>query len=214
MARFLFTMIPANDLGLPTRMVPIARALADRGHEVAIFNPAPAPQKLIVEAGLTSLPMPRQPMPAPVFDLALLSEAWDVEHFFGGLYTTEQYVREALPAYVEVVRDYAPDVLVDSFDPMACMAARVLKVPLATVLQGNFHPSARGFLWWQDERPRNLASAAPFINAVAAEYDLAPVKRVADLIGRRSVADRRFPGVGPGMPYRRTSVRPKLRPSV
>ena len=34
MAKFLFTMMPANDLGLPTRLVPIARALADRGHEV------------------------------------------------------------------------------------------------------------------------------------------------------------------------------------
>jgi hypothetical protein len=32
MAKFLVTMLPANDLGLPTRMVPIARALADRGH--------------------------------------------------------------------------------------------------------------------------------------------------------------------------------------
>lgn len=28
MARLLFTMVPANDLGLPTRLVPIARALA------------------------------------------------------------------------------------------------------------------------------------------------------------------------------------------
>jgi len=33
MAKFLFTMLPANDLGLPTRLVPIARALADRGNE-------------------------------------------------------------------------------------------------------------------------------------------------------------------------------------
>ena len=38
MAKFLFTMMLANDLGLPTRLVPIARELADRGHEVAIFN--------------------------------------------------------------------------------------------------------------------------------------------------------------------------------
>jgi UDP:flavonoid glycosyltransferase YjiC (YdhE family) len=52
MARFLVTMLPANDLGLPTRMLPIARALRDRGHEVAVFNPAPAPSRLIAEAGL------------------------------------------------------------------------------------------------------------------------------------------------------------------
>jgi hypothetical protein len=45
MAKFLFTMLPANDLGLPTRLLPIARILADRGHEVAVFNPAPAPAK-------------------------------------------------------------------------------------------------------------------------------------------------------------------------
>lgn len=35
MAKFLVTMLPANDLGLPTRMIPVARALADRGHDVA-----------------------------------------------------------------------------------------------------------------------------------------------------------------------------------
>jgi hypothetical protein len=52
MAKFLFTMMPANDLGLPSRLVPIARALADRGHEVAMFNPAPAPSKLIAEVRL------------------------------------------------------------------------------------------------------------------------------------------------------------------
>src|ERR1700691_210397 len=96
MARFLITMLPANDLGLPTRMVPIARALADRGHEVAVFNPSPAPGKLIAEAGLTSLPMPARPLPAPVFDLAQVSEAWDVENFFGGIYTQEAYVRDAV----------------------------------------------------------------------------------------------------------------------
>ncbi len=63
MVKFLFTMVPANDLGLPTRVVPIARVLADRGHEVAVFNPAPAPAKLIEDAGLKNLPMPSRPMP-------------------------------------------------------------------------------------------------------------------------------------------------------
>jgi hypothetical protein len=61
MSKFLFTMLPANDLGLPTRLVPIARALADRGHDVAVFNPAPVPAKLIEDAGLKNLPMPSRP---------------------------------------------------------------------------------------------------------------------------------------------------------
>ena len=182
MARFLFTMLPANDLGLPTRMVPIARALADRGHEVAVFNPAPAPQRLIAEAGLTSLPMPARPMPVPVFDLTMVAEGWDVEHFFGGIYTSESYVRDAVAVYVDLVRDYAPDMVVDSFEPIACLASRILKLPLATVLQGNIHPASRGFTWWEDERPQGLPSAAKFFSAVAQDYGLEPVKRVVDLM--------------------------------
>ncbi len=64
MARLLFTMHIANDLGLPTRMVPIARELADRGHTVAVCNPSPAPARLIGEAGLPNLPLPPLPRPA------------------------------------------------------------------------------------------------------------------------------------------------------
>jgi UDP:flavonoid glycosyltransferase YjiC (YdhE family) len=182
MARFLITMLPANDLGLPTRMVPIARALADRGHEVAVFNPAPAPGKLISQAGLRNLPLPARPMPAPVFDLMQLSEAWDVEHFFGGVYTSEEYVREALAVYLDLVRDYAPDMVVDSFDPLPCLAARILKVPLATVLQGNFHPASRGFKWWEDERPAGLPSGTAVVNKVIGEYGLAPLDRCIDVM--------------------------------
>ncbi len=182
MPKFLFTMLPANDLGLPTRMLPIARALADRGHEVAVFNPAPAPGILIAEAGLTNLSMPPRPMPAPVFDLTQVAEAWDVEHFFGGVYTQEQYVRDAVALYVDLVRNFAPDMVVDSFEPIACLAARVLKVPLATVLQGNIHPASRGFHWWESGRPAGLPSPAAFFNNVASEYGLPPADRCVDLM--------------------------------
>lgn len=173
-------MLPADDLGLPTRLVPIARALADRGHEVAMFNPAPAPSKLIAEAGLKNLPMPSLPVPVPTFDLVEVSSTWDVEHMFGALYADEDYVRGMMAVYVELMRDYAPDVVVDSFDLLACLAARALHLKLTTVLQGNFHPASRGFLWWQPERPATLPSAAAVINKVAAEYGLAPEARCVD----------------------------------
>src|SRR5271170_3480541 len=102
MARFLFTMLPANDLGLPTRLVPIAHALADRGHEVALFNPAPAPARLIAEAGLLNIPMPARPMPPLVADLAKGSTAWDVEVLLAALYSDEEYVRGATAVYVDL----------------------------------------------------------------------------------------------------------------
>ncbi len=51
MRRFLFTTLPTNDLGLLTRSLPIAAALAGRVHRVAFCSPAPAPSRLIADAG-------------------------------------------------------------------------------------------------------------------------------------------------------------------
>jgi len=182
MAKFLFTMVPADDLGLPTRMVPIARALADRGHDVAVFNPAPAPAKLIADAGLENLPMPSRPLPPWGVDLGQLSSAWDIEQMFGAMYGDEEYTRAAAAVHLDVVRDYAPDVVVDSFGLLTCLAARILHLPLASVIQGNFHPASEGFVWWAGERPSGLPSAAAVFNKVAAEYGLPPVKRCVDLL--------------------------------
>src|SRR5664280_37488 len=182
MAKFLFTMMLANDLGLPTRLVPIARELADRGHEVAVFNPAPAPSKLIAEAGLHNLALPSRPMPSPVMDLVQAGAAWDVEEFFAALYQDEEAIRGELPVYLDVIRKYGPDVIVDSFGLLTCLAAHILSVPLVTVLQGNIHPASDGFLWWKKDRPAGLPSAAAVINKVAMEYGIKPVERCVDLM--------------------------------
>jgi MGT family glycosyltransferase len=182
MARFLFTMLEVNDLGLPTRLVPIARELADRGHEVAVFNPAPAPAKLIEDAGLKNLHVPPRPVPSSMADLARVSAAWDVDEMFAHLFGDEELVRAATALHIDLIRAFNPDVVVDSFGPFACLAARILKVPLASVLQGNFHPASQGFLWWAGERPAGLPSAAPMFNQVAAEYGVAPLARAVDVL--------------------------------
>ena len=140
MSKFLFTMLPANDLGLPTRLLPIAQVLQDRGHQVAVFNPAPAPAKLIADAGFINLPMPSRPMPAIQGDMGGASAAWDVEEMFGHLFSNEDAMRAATAAHVEVVETYAPDVVVDSFGLFTCMAARVLGIPLARGAARQFSP--------------------------------------------------------------------------
>jgi UDP:flavonoid glycosyltransferase YjiC (YdhE family) len=180
MTKFLFTMWSANDLGLPSRLVPVALQLAHRGHDVAVFNPAPAPARLITEAGLKNLPIPARPLPAPTIDLAEVSSAWDAEHMIAPFYSDEEYVRSMTSLYVDLISEYAPDVVVDSFGLLACLAARILQVPLASVLQGNLHPASRGFLWWQPARPAGLPSAAAIINKVAGAYGLAPKSRCVD----------------------------------
>lgn len=180
MGKFLFTMWPANDLGLPSRLVPIARLLADRGHEVAMYNPAPAPANLIASAGLKNLPALVPSVMPPAFDLNEAHCAWDAEHLLAPFYANEEFVKAMTDLYVGMIRDYAPDVVVDSFELFACLAARIAKVPLVSVLQGSFHPASRGFFWWQEKRPQNLPSAAEVVNKVAARYGLVPESRCVD----------------------------------
>jgi hypothetical protein len=67
MAKFLFSMLAVNGLGLLTRVVPVARVLADRGHNVAVFNPSPAPTKLIDDEGLIGLLIPSRSLPPPLW---------------------------------------------------------------------------------------------------------------------------------------------------
>jgi UDP:flavonoid glycosyltransferase YjiC (YdhE family) len=180
MGRFLFTMWPANDLGLPSRLVPIAKILADRGHEVAVYNPAPAPATLIASAGLKNLPPLVPPVETPTLDLNEAHSAWDAEHLLAPFYSHEAFVKGMTDQYVEMIRAYAPDAVVDSFELFACLAARIAKVPLVSVLQGSFHPASRGFFWWRTEQPQNVPSAAGTVNKVAAMYGLAPKPRCLD----------------------------------
>jgi UDP:flavonoid glycosyltransferase YjiC (YdhE family) len=182
MARFLFTMLPANDLGLPTRLVPIARVLSDRGHEVAVFNPSPAPSALIADAGLRNLPMPSHAVPDAPPDLVGVSRAWDTEELFASLFSDEAFVRANTALHVDLFRDFKPDVVVDSFGVFGCLAARILGIPLASVLQGNFHPESGGYLYWAGERPANRLSAGPVFSKIAAEYGLPPIARAVDLL--------------------------------
>jgi UDP:flavonoid glycosyltransferase YjiC (YdhE family) len=121
-------------------------------------------------------------MPAIGGDMAQASAAWDVEEMFAALFSDVDTVRAVTAAHVDLVRDYAPDVVVDSFGLFTCMAARIVGVPLATVLQANFHPGSDGFLWWKGERPAGLPSPAPAVNTVLAEYGLPPVARSVDLL--------------------------------
>jgi MGT family glycosyltransferase len=64
----------------------------------------------------------------------------------------------------------------------ACLAARIVQIPLVSVLQGNFHPKSDGFLWWKSERPGGLPSAAATINIIRHEYGLPAIERCVDLL--------------------------------
>ena len=178
MARFLFTMLFTNDLGLPTRMVPIARELANRGHTVAVCNPAYAPAKLITESGLAAVPVPRLPRPT-IISKSLI---WDSDCYFANTGLLDESFTHTMTAiHADVIRDYDPDIVVDSYSPFACLAARICGKPLVTVLQGDFHPASRGFIWWEEVRPADLPDPAPIFSRVATGFGCEPVRRVVDV---------------------------------
>ena len=177
--RFLFTVLFSNDLGLVTRTVPIASELASLGHEIAFCTPAQTPARLIEEAGFHNL----QPNLRfiPTIWPPNTTEVWNVDHFSaltGNL--DENWVRGNCEAFMELAADFGADVIVDSWNLSACIAARVLGRPLVSVIQADMHPESRGLIWWK-EPPPDVPTPVPVINKVLAEYGLAPIGSTGEL---------------------------------
>ena len=212
---FLFTTLPTNDLGLLARSLPIAREMARRGHRVVFCSPAPAPGKLIAEAGFENL-LPRHPLyhfmavtpgisgflaavragwrewgplcffrellgALPTSFAAPTSEVWGADHLaaLSGMMNA-RFVRANCEALMASIAESGAGVVVDFWNPFACIAARALHKPLVTVIQGDQHPASQGFIWWR-EPPPDLPTPVPTLNKVLAGYGLPPVSRAEDL---------------------------------
>jgi MGT family glycosyltransferase len=179
MKKILCTTLPSNDLGLPARTVPVARELAAMGHKVAYCNPAPAPSKLIGEAGLENLTPPPWPMPSGFAPSTM--EVWNVGHFWALIgYLDENFVRGSTEAMMALMTDYGADVIVDSWNISACLAARALRKPLVSIIQADMHPANRGFVWWK-EPPPDVPSPVPALNKVLSDHGLSPVRKSEEL---------------------------------
>ena len=116
------------------------------------------------------------------------SECWNIDQMmcYGGM-CLENLVRADSTAYIELIQDYKPDVVVDFGNLGACIAARALKIPLITVLQANIHPQSDGFIWWK-EPPPDLPSPVQSINNVLVEHQLKPIHKTGDLfIGEKTL---------------------------
>jgi UDP:flavonoid glycosyltransferase YjiC (YdhE family) len=218
MPKFLFTTLPSNDLGLLTRSLPIARALSERGHEIAFCSPAKAPGVLIAEAGFQNL-MPKHPVYHINFDdlsfngfIRLLkskplkaeygnffnflfqllrsvplrfapqtADVWNMDHAaaMAGMMNTN-FVKSHCNAMLKLVVEFNPDVIVDFWNPFACITARILNKPLITVIQADGHPANKGFIWWKEPHEK-IPSALPAINRVLTGYGLQPVTKTEEL---------------------------------
>jgi len=109
------------------------------------------------------------------------AKIWNLDHIsaMSGM-LNEGFVRTHVAALMDTMVEWQADVIVDFWNPLACMAARALHKPLVTVIQADMHPDSRGFIWWQDPPP-DIPSPVPAINPVLATHGLKPVNSTSEL---------------------------------
>jgi UDP:flavonoid glycosyltransferase YjiC (YdhE family) len=109
------------------------------------------------------------------------SEVWNGDHAgaMAGM-LNENFVRAHCEAMRALMVDYDPDVVVDFWNPFACIAARAADKPLVTVVQADAHPANPGFIWWK-EPPPDLPTPVPALNRVLAGYGLPPIGKTEEL---------------------------------
>ena len=124
----------------------------------------------------------RQLIPAiPVKFAPQTREVWNFDHTGAIMGMLNQgFVQANCEALKNTIADSAADVVVDFSNPFAVIAARALRKPVVTVIQGNFHPESGGFIWWK--RPSSkLPTCVPTVNKVLADYKLSPIHALEDL---------------------------------
>jgi len=178
--RVLCLSLPSDDLGLPSRLLPIAAELRKRHHEVAFANPAPAPTKLIASAGFENLPVvPVSVVPKGVPPAT--PRVRDLDHLMALLgYCDPAFTAAEVARWTNVIQRWRPDVVFDSIGVAPCAAARVAGVPIVEVLQGDFHPDGPGLTWWLPPEPAPTPVDA--FNEVLVKAKRSPVDRAARLL--------------------------------
>ena len=108
-------------------------------------------------------------------------DVWNMDHFAEMMgMANERFVRACCDALIRLMTEYEPDVVVDFWNPVACLAARAVRRPLVTVIQADLHPASQGFIWWKGPptaRPRPVS----VVNRIRADHGLQPIGGIADL---------------------------------
>jgi MGT family glycosyltransferase len=117
----------------------------------------------------------------PIKFAPITSEVWNMDHAAAmtGMMNAN-FVRANCEAMRKLIIDANPDVVVDFWNPLACMAAKTLRKPLVTVMQADQHPANPGFIWWK-EPPTDIPTPVPAINKVLTEYGLSPITKTEEL---------------------------------
>ncbi|RJQ83502.1 glycosyltransferase [Amycolatopsis panacis] len=127
--RFLFSFVGGRGHFDP--MVPVAQALAARGHTVAV---AGRDTHAVEQAGFPAFPVGATGVPGtarlPMPPVDPERDDWEIQELF-----IRRATAERTPLLVDLIREWRPDVVVrDEVDFSAALAAEKLGLPCATVL--------------------------------------------------------------------------------
>ncbi len=175
MTKILLSMIVSNDLGPVSRLLPIAKELSKRGHDLAFCNREKAPSLVIKKAGFKNFPVTPSQTPA-IFPSKFSAEIWNGNQgssYMGFL--DIDYVQAVAQDYIKMINEYNPDIVVDTWGLPACLAAKILRKPLVTITQADNHPHGKGYIWWR-QTPSDLPNPVPIVNHVLKENGLPLLK--------------------------------------
>lgn len=109
------------------------------------------------------------------------AEIWNIDHFMhlAGM-GNEEYARAAVETLSQMIAGLEPDAVVNFWNPLMSIAAKINRKPLISVIQSDLHPLSRGFIWWK-EAPADLPTPVRTINKLLAENHLPEINSMADL---------------------------------
>jgi UDP:flavonoid glycosyltransferase YjiC (YdhE family) len=118
---------------------------------------------------------------APTRFPSITPDVWNMDHFAALIgMLNENFVRASYEAFMALMREYDPDIIVDFWNPFACLAARAVQKSLVTIIQADLHPASRGFIWWKEPAP-DMPIPVSIVNKILAEHNLQPISKMAQL---------------------------------
>ena len=188
MSRFLFAWEMGGGFGHIGEMLPIARTLRARGHQVIfVVRDLAAAERTLAQEGFALLPSPPwtpspQPRGNPSINLA--------ELLYRAGYSDGTALAGALRAWREIFRLVAPDLLVADYSPTALLAARGSGLTSVAIGIGFYLPPAASPMPsqqpWTSIAQSNLRAAEQLtldsINGALAALDAAPLNAFSDLL--------------------------------
>ena len=63
----------------------------------------------------------------------------------------------------------------------ACLAARIAKKPLVTIIQADLHPANKGFIWWE-EKPDDIPTPVSVFNSVLTDFGFESISTTSELV--------------------------------